>query len=174
MVKEVQIDDQPAWPPAQVGSLGGIERVPAAAVTRLARRAIAQRQEQAAGVLPQPPHVDDRIHRRGQVHPAQTGHRDHAIAGRHGQRDVLLSRSQRHIEPQPRIVGPVRHAGLAQRVARRQRALRVRPEQLIPTLPPQCVPALRIVFGSYRRVQLGDHAPPLGQLKLRTHRVGPI
>jgi hypothetical protein len=70
MVEEIQVDDQPPALPAQVGALGGIEHVPAAAVTRLARGTIAQRQKQAARVLPQPPHVDHRIHRRRQVHPA--------------------------------------------------------------------------------------------------------
>jgi hypothetical protein len=33
MIKEVQVDDQPPVLPAKVGALGGIENVPAAAVT---------------------------------------------------------------------------------------------------------------------------------------------
>ena len=152
MVKEVQVDDQPPVLPAEVGALGGIEHVPAAAVTGLTRGAIAQGQEQAARVLPQPPHVDDRVHRSGQVHAAETGHRGRAFAGGHGYRQVLASMKQWHVETQLRIVWPVRQAGHAQRVAGQQRALRVRSEQLIPAVPPQCVPAPRIVLGAYRRV----------------------
>jgi hypothetical protein len=52
MVKEVQVDDQPPALPAEVGALGGIEHVPAAAVARLTRGAVTQRQEQAARILP--------------------------------------------------------------------------------------------------------------------------
>src|ERR1700722_577460 len=55
MVQEVQVDDQPSGSPAQVGALGGVERVPAAAVARLARGPVAQRPEQGAGILPSPP-----------------------------------------------------------------------------------------------------------------------
>ena len=170
VVKEVQVDDQPPVPPAEIGALGGIEHVPAAAVTRLTRGAIAQRQEQAAGVLLQPPHVDRRIHRRRQVHAAQPGHRGQALAGRHGYRHVPVSLKQWHVETQARIVGPVRQARPAQRVAGPQRALRVRPEQLIAAVPPPFMPALRTVLGADRRVQLTDPAPPVGQLEFGAHR----
>ena len=170
MVEEVQVDDQPPVLPAKVGALGGIEDVPAAAVTRLTCGAIAERQEQAARVLAQPPHVDHRVHRRRQVHAAQPGHRGRALAGRHGQRHVLAGLAQRHVETQARIVGPVRQAHPAQRVAGQQRALRVRSEQLIPAVPPQRVPTLRIVLGAYRRVELTDQAPIAGQLEFGAHR----
>ena len=170
MVEEVQVDDQPPVLPAKVSALGGIENVPAAAVTRLTRGAIAERQEQAARVLPQPPHVDHRVHRRRQVHAAQPGHRGRALAGRHRQRHEPVGLKQRHVETQARIVGPVRQAHPAQRVAGQQRALRVRSEQLIPAVPPQRVPTLRIVLGAYRRVELTDQAPIAGQLEFGAHR----
>ena len=173
MVQKVQVDDQPPGSAAQVGALGGVEHVPAAAVTRLARGPVAQRQEQAAGVLLQPPHIDGRVHRRRQVHAAKLGHRDRGLAARHGQRHVPVTAKQGHVEPQSRIVGPVRHAGAAQRVAGRQRALRMGSEQLISPVSPQRVPAPRIVLVAHGRVELTNPAPPVDQLQLRlgTHPV---
>ena len=51
----------------------------------------------------------------------------------------------------------------------------MRPEQLVPTLPPQLVRLLGIVFGAHRRVEFADGAPIVGQLKLRlcAHPVHP-
>src|SRR5262249_8323491 len=48
VIQEVQVDDQAAVRSAQVGALGGVQRVPAAAVAGPARGAVAQRQQQAA------------------------------------------------------------------------------------------------------------------------------
>jgi len=78
---------------------------------------------------------------------------------------LLPGREQRQFEAQAGIVGPVRQARHVQRIALRQRALRMRPEQLVPAPPPQLVRAPRIVLRAHRRVEFGDGAPPSGQLK---------
>ena len=85
---------------------------------------------------------------------------DDAEAAISRQRDGRLSRDERGA-----LRAHLRECEDCARIARRQRALRVRPEQVVPAVPPQLVRAPRIVLGTHRRVQFGDVTPPVEQLQ---------
>ena len=128
VIQEVQVDDQAAVRSAQVRALGGVQRVPAAAVAGLARGAVAQWQQQAAGVLAQPPDVETASSGAGSRKQPMRSTGD-PVAGRHRQRTVPCRPGSAATRNAGRVVGPVRQARRTQRIARRQRALRMRPEQ---------------------------------------------
>src|ERR1022692_2327354 len=51
VVEEVQVNDYGARPAAEIGALGGVEGITAAAVAGVARCPVSQRQKQPSGVL---------------------------------------------------------------------------------------------------------------------------
>src|SRR5215831_4737412 len=167
VVEEVQVDHQGPVGAAEVGPLGRVEQVPPAAVAGRAGGAVPQWQEKSAAVLLQPPHVDRRAQRRGQLDPPNEPQRRGAVgAGGQGQLRWRGRRPQRQREPEPRVVGPDRQAGGPERVTRLERALRVLPEELVAAGPPPRVPALGAWLRPHGRVELAHAPAPADQLKL--------
>jgi hypothetical protein len=85
-----------------------------------------------------------------------------------GQRQLkaLTRLREGQLEPQERIVGPVRQPRRPEGIAGRQGALGVLPKQPVAALPPELVSCRRTILLAHRGVEPEDVTTPVRQLEL--------